>query len=131
VSKEVAEAILKFDKTIGIHPPSDGASLSELLQAKAICLTGTSADDLVVKGDSPMTGADNDWFWIVLHAHSHPKAVLWVGGNGVYVTHHVTSGYRDLVATWSSAAGYTLTWKYRFDGEKYVLYQKTEKNWKR
>jgi hypothetical protein len=130
VSEEVAEAILRFDKTIKIHPPPDGANPSELFQAKPICLTRTSSDDLVVKGDFPMTGADNDWFWIVLHAHNRPKAVLWVAGNGVYVTHKVTRGYRDLFANWSSAAGYTLTWKYRFDGEKYVLYQKTEKNWK-
>jgi hypothetical protein len=37
---------------------------------------GTSGDvDLIVEGGSLMSGADNEWFWIVRSAHKNPSSI--------------------------------------------------------
>lgn len=99
---------------------------SQLFQAAEVHLRGLDEVDLVVQGFPPVSGADNTWFWIVLSARSTPKIALWTGGDSLEVMASRTNGYRNISCSWSSASGYTRKWKYHFNGEKYLLWKKTE-----
>jgi hypothetical protein len=130
VTREVADEIFRFSKTVGVQPLRTVTNPIEQFVSQPIDLRRDEKDDLLVKGQDAMTGADNDWFWIVLHASKHPKVVLWTGGNCVAISRHRTQGYPDILGNWSSAAGYTITSEYQFDADKYVLYKKAESHLK-
>jgi hypothetical protein len=86
-------------------------------------------DDLVL-GSGPLSGADNDWFWIVRRAGGHAEVILFAHTLSLELLRKQTNGYRDVRTIWSSAAGYTLTDIYRYDGSRYTRmheFTKTER----
>ncbi len=89
-----------------------------LFRATEVHLGSQAEADLLVIGVFPMSGADNDWFWLVRSADKQPTVVLWTGGNCVQVLRSRTNGLNDVRSTWSSGAG-SRTTTYRFDGRVY------------
>jgi hypothetical protein len=66
-----------------------------------------------------MTGADNDWFWLISSAHKKPHVILFVGGSSVEIELHSTRGYRDIISCFYTANS-TNKSAYRFNGQRYV-----------
>jgi hypothetical protein len=95
---------------------------SQLFIASEVHL-GKKQRALVVLGRSGMSGADNDWFWIVLPGN-HPRIVLWAGAYSLRFLLTRTNGLRDVETQWSSASEVS-TRLYKFDGGIYRLW--TEK----
>ena len=71
----------------------------------------------MVIGSVPMTGGDNDWFWIV-RQRPQPEIILFTGGNCLEILRGKTSGYSNVQSVWSSGRG-TETTVYKFDGRRY------------
>lgn len=67
-----------------------------------------------------MSGADNDWFWIVRSPLKQPKVILWCGGNSLELLDSKSGGYRDVRCTWSSASE-RVTRSYRYVKGRYRL----------
>lgn len=95
---------------------------TQLFRAAEVHLRAPEEIDLVVEGTLSMSGADNDWFWIVLSAQKNPRIVLFAGGNSLEVRGSRTNGYRDLRSDWSNPNG-TETRSYRFNGTRYELWK--------
>jgi len=105
----------------------DREGFVRLFKAVEIHPAGPKELDYLVLGLFPMTSADGDWFWLV-RAHSmHPQVLLFASGNGIELSRHRTNGYRNIRSVWSSAAGYTITRVYKFDGKKYRLWKEFQK----
>jgi hypothetical protein len=118
--KEVKE-VLEFASKEGRDNPS------QFFEAAKVHLRGSDEADLVVQGYPPVSGADNAWFWVVLLAHgATPRIVLWGHADSLEVMSSRTNGYRNIHCSWSSASGETIEWKYHFNGEKYILWKKTD-----
>jgi hypothetical protein len=73
---------------------------------------------LVVIGSPPISGADNDWFWVVRFAFTNPKVVLWEGANCISFDQGQTNGLHNISSSWASASERKEV-TYRFDGAKY------------
>jgi len=78
----------------------------------------------VVLGHSAMSGVDSNWFWIVRCLPGHSEVILFANGNGLEVLKTRTAGYKDIRTIWSSAAGYSITTVYRYDGIRYKFARK-------
>lgn len=79
---------------------------------------GAESDE-VVAGKFPMAGADCDWFWLVRVVSGHAEVILFANGDSLELLVKRTNGYKDIRTSWGSAAGYTLTNIYRYDGSRY------------
>jgi hypothetical protein len=104
--------------------------LRGLFRVVRVHLTNTDEADWVVGGRFPMTAADGDWFWLVREANGQPKVVLFASGLSLELLTKQTADFKDVRTVWGSAAGYTLTNIYQFDGSRYRLvhaFTKTEK----
>jgi hypothetical protein len=112
---EAARSPLVYAKDLLSNP-------AKLFRGAEVHLDGSSEIDLVVIGITPMSGADNGWFWIVRSTPGNPKVLLWVGGNSIDVVEGRTNGYRDILSYWSNPNG-TSTRIYHFDGMKYKLWK--------
>ena len=99
----------------------DREKLRGLFLVVKIHLRNSVETDEVVLGKFPMTGADCDWFWIVRDMGDHAKVLLFDNAYGVYLLRSRTNGYREIASYWSSAAGYSITRLYRYDGTSYKL----------
>jgi len=100
----------------------------QLFRASEVHLEGSDEVDLVVAGVVPMSGADNDWYWVVLSPHTNPRIVLFAGCNTLELLGAKTNGYRNIRTSWSSASQ-TVVRSYRFDGKEYKLWkEKSSKN---
>ena len=53
-----------------------GEDPSKMFRAAEIRLSNSKETDLIVLGQDWMTGADNDWFWLVGSANKSPRVVL-------------------------------------------------------
>lgn len=93
--------------------------LRALFRVVEVHLADPEEIDAVVLGKPPMSGVDNDWFWIVRERGGRADVLLWAGGNGLSVLKRRTRGYKDISTTWSSAAGYSIETRYRYDGTVY------------
>jgi hypothetical protein len=106
ITRDVIEAIFQTEEgRLGAasltaeqrqHPES-------LFKAHVLHLGPGSEQDFIVMGSGPMSGADNDWFWIVRQTVSGPRAILWVGALGVSILRRSTHGLRDIESGWCSA----------------------------
>ena len=81
---------------------------------------------LVVLGIPPMTGADNDWYWVVRSPKKDPKVVLFSGGYFFEVMNTKTNGYKDIRGVWNSPSEEDTT-IYHFDGTGYKVWKKQSK----
>src|SRR5208283_2666829 len=95
---------------------------AQLFRAGETHLGGTDDVDLVVVGISPLSGADNSWFWVVSSARSAPRVVLWASGNYLEVLDTRTNGYRNIRSFWASAST-TKSSEYHFNGKEYTLWK--------
>jgi hypothetical protein len=101
---------------------SERAQPAQLFTASATHLGALGGRDFVVTGHGAMTGADNDWFWVVRSAYKNPNVVLFAGGNSLELMKARVNGYRDIKSVWSSPSE-TGTKIYRFNGVRYKLWQ--------
>ena len=116
--KEIANALSYVRK-----PPDP----SQYFEATTVHLHGATDADLLVRGVVPISGADNSWYWIVLHPQSDaPTVALWCAADSLEVMETATNGYKHIQCSWSSASGETIEWKYHFYGRKYVLWKATD-----
>jgi hypothetical protein len=108
----------------------DREQIRELFRVVQIHLATSDEIDWVVGGLFPMTSADGDWFWLVKQENGRPKVILFASGLYLALLSKRTMDFKDVRTGWSSAAGYTLTDIYHFDGTKYRLvhaFKKTDK----
>jgi len=94
--------------------------LADLFRAVEVHLSASEDTALVVRGVGWMSGADNDWFWIVRSPQQQPKVILWCGGNSLELLDSKSGGYMDVRCTWSSASE-TVTRSYRYVEGRYRL----------
>jgi hypothetical protein len=128
LSADVLKVLLKTKEAkMGLESPyrSKQSDPAQLFRAAEVHLSGPDEVDLVVSGKFPMSGADNEWFWVVRSAVKNPKVVLWAGGNSLELTDSRMHGYRDIHSWWSSP-NETSEQIYHFDGNKYNLWKE---NW--
>jgi hypothetical protein len=89
----------------------------------------TSSNDLayIVEGaGNPVTGGDNDWFWIVGTVASKPKVVLFCGALNLAIMPGAHNSLQDVRCTWESPGGDGFIEDYRFNGQRYVMFRKSE-----
>jgi hypothetical protein len=101
--------------------PADRTSVSKLLKGLIVHLRNEQQNDMIVRGDFPMSGGDNTWFWIVTSADSRPAA-FWVQGNGVTILGSRHNGYADIRTDWA-AGSHRATRIFRYDGHRYKLFR--------
>jgi hypothetical protein len=118
-TKEVEEALSHASREKQNNP------IKLFLGAK-IHLSTQARVDWVVKGVFPLSGADNDWFWIVSSVDNIPKVVLWTGCLSLEVRSSKTNGYRDIRSSWNSASSAADIKEYRFNGKKYILWKRSQ-----
>jgi hypothetical protein len=99
----------------------------KLFRSVPVHLTGSDQSDYLVLGKPPMSGADNDWFWIVRRGLSRTEVVLEAGGNCLELLKKRSDGYKDIRAMWGAASGLKITWIYNYDGAQYRLAHKYTK----
>ncbi len=99
------------------------ADAVRLFRATEVHLGPPNETDLLVAGIFPVTGADNDWYWVV-RSTPNPRVLLWVGCLSVKLLTRKTNGYRDVSTNWSSPQQ-DLDRVYRFDGSTYKLWKRT------
>jgi hypothetical protein len=106
--------------------PSERARIPKLLKGLAVHLASERQTDMIVRGDFPMSGGDNTWFWIITSADSKPVAT-WVQANTVTVLRSRHNGYRDVRTDWF-AGSHRDTQVFRYDGHSYKLYREKYKD---
>lgn len=102
----------------------------KLFTTVRIDLGDLQEEDYLVLSSFPLTGADCDWYWIVRNKNNHVQVIFFDNTNSMQILKHSTNGYHDLETAWSSAAGYTLTRIFKYDGNRYRMahnYHKTLK----
>ena len=109
------EAQLERQKLKGL----DRMDLRRRFSVVKIDLGVQNESDYVALGSDPMSGADCFWFWIVRSVNGEARVILFANAYTLELLKESTNGLRDIRTVWSSAAGYTLTDIYRFDGVKY------------
>jgi len=108
----------------GLDFASDGElrDPSQLFVASEVHLGQNQNRALVVLGRSAMSGADNDWFWIVLREGNHARVVLWAGAYSLQLMSHRTNGLRDITTFWDTALE-SFTRVYKYNGKAYRLWR--------
>jgi hypothetical protein len=94
-----------------------------VLKGTNVHLTDSHLHFFLVMGLPPMSGADNTWFWIVRLSENKATILLFTGAICIDIGRTSTSGYRDVVTTWSSPST-TVTETYKYNGSSY-------KSWRR
>lgn len=105
----------------------DREGLRRKFSVVKVHLSDSSEEDEVVLGSDPMSGADNDWFWIVRRLLGRTRVVLFAGGLSVELLNSRTLGYKNIRTSWSAASGLTITCIYHYDGTRYRLVHKYTK----
>jgi hypothetical protein len=100
---------------------SDRLNVAKLFKGLTVHLRNQSQQDMIVRGDPPMSGGDNTWFWIVTSVNNHPFA-FWVQGNGVTILRTSHHRYADIQTDWA-AGSHRATRVFRHNGKHYKLYQ--------
>lgn len=102
--------------------------LAGLFIAVRIDLSGPPNEDFLVLGRFPMSGGDCGWFWIVHSVRNHPRVILFAHTDSVELRRSSANGLKIIQTEWWSAAAYSITEIYRFDGVRYRLVRKVEKD---
>lgn len=96
---------------------------SHLFRGMKVRLSDSPDVFFLVIGDSPMSGADNTWFWVVRQSDRGASILLWAGANCLNIKKSSTHGFRDIETEWSSASQ-TIAETYVYDGKAYRLQQR-------
>lgn len=105
----------------------DRERLRRIFKVVKVHLSDSSEEDEVVLGSDPLSGADNNWFWIVRRLRGHAQAILFANGLSLELLNSRTSGYKNIRTSWSAASGLTITCIYHYDGTRYRLMHKYTK----
>lgn len=119
----VVAAILKTEEgreSFDELEPADRFNVAKLFKGLTVHLRDQSQQDMIVRGDPPMSGGDNTWFWIVTSVKKHPFA-FWVQGNTVTILGTSHHGYADIRTGWA-AGSHKATRVFRYDGSHYKLF---------
>ena len=100
---------------------AERAGVSKLWKGLTVHLRNQQQIDMIVRGDFPMSGGDNTWFWIVTSADNHPVA-FWVQGNVVTILRSRHHGYADIRTDWAAGSN-RATRIFRSDGRRYKLFR--------
>jgi hypothetical protein len=73
-----------------------------------------------------MGGADAPWFWIVRFNRTKPKVIFFTFANEFQILKTANNGYPD-IRSLAFAGGVTYTNIYHYDGERYRLVHKYQK----
>jgi hypothetical protein len=98
----------------------DRESLRKLFTVARVDLGNAKEEDYIALGTQPMSGADNNWFWIVRVVEGKAKVILFTNGLAVRVLPHKTNGYYDIEESWAGNIG-EITRVYRYIGTAYKL----------
>jgi hypothetical protein len=94
--------------------------LGQFFGGSQIKLGRSGISALLICGKGLMSGADNDWYWIVATPYTHPRVVLFEGTDALSLLRRYHNGYQDIESWWGVAAG-SHEKTFRFNGSKYVL----------
>lgn len=114
---QAADALAKLDRE----------ELRKTFSVVKVHLSDSTEDDEVVLGSDPMSGADNDWFWIVRRLPDRAQVVLFANGLSLELLDTRTLGYKNIRTSWGAASGLTITCIYQYDGTRYQLAHKYTK----
>jgi hypothetical protein len=117
-TKEASETFAEME-------PADRTGIPNLFKGLPVHLRSKQQKDMIVRGDPPMSGGDNVWFWIVTSIDSHPSAI-WVQGNTVTILRVRHHGYADIRTGWA-AGSHSATRIFRNDGRRYKLFREDYK----
>ncbi|HEX8713694.1 MAG TPA: hypothetical protein VF730_17595 [Terracidiphilus sp.] len=101
--------------------------LRKIFSVVKIRLSDSNEVDEVALGHDPMSGADNDWFWIVRRSPGRPKVILSANGLSLELLDSRTLGYKNIRTFWSAPSGVSITCIYHYDGKQYRLVHKYTK----
>ncbi len=101
--------------------PAERAGVSKLWKGLPVHLRSQQQVDMIVRGDFPMSGGDNTWFWIITSVNYHPVA-FWVQGNVVTILRSRHHGYADIRTDWAAGSN-RATRIFRSDGRRYKLFR--------
>jgi len=104
----------------------DRDDFAQLFKAVAIHLGGPKEIDYVVMGEFPMGGADAPWFWIVHSSPTPTKVIFFTFANGFEILRTQNNGYPNIRSN-SWAGGIQYTNIYHYDGQRYILAHKYQK----
>jgi hypothetical protein len=90
------------------------------LQGVRIHLSDSGGHAYLVSGTTPMTGADNRWYWLVQESEQKATVLLFVATGCVHIGSETSHGYRNVQTTWE-VPGRKVVREYRFDGQTYKL----------
>lgn len=99
------------------NPGEDGNSL---FNAFPVNLSTGEEKDYVVVGKNRLTGADNDWFWVVRSISPRPHVVFFCSALTVGVLSSAHNSLQDIRCMWESPGGDGDIDDFQFDGRKYV-----------
>lgn len=109
------------------NPGKDG---NDLFHGFSVNLSRTEEKDYIVVGNPQpgaiVSGADNDWFWVVHSSQSGPHIVLFCGALTVSVLPQTHNSLQDIRCAWESPGGDGFIHDYRFNSQRYVLFKKAE-----
>jgi hypothetical protein len=105
----------------------DREELRKLFSVVEVHLAGSEEADEVVLGHVPLSGADNDWFWIVRRQDGHTRVILFANGLSIELLNSRTLGYKNIRTLWGAASGLTITCLYHYEGKRYRLVHKYSK----
>jgi hypothetical protein len=92
---------------------------SSWFSAARVHLDKSNAQDLVILGEGPLTGANVIRFWIFRDTGHGYELVLRAAGHDLHVKQHRSNGYRD-IETASVTMMQFNSELFRFDGKRYV-----------
>lgn len=95
------------------------------LQGLPVRLTDSGGRAYLVGGSTPMTGADNRWYWLVQQTGQNARILLHVTTGCVLVSSKTSHGYRNVQTAWQ-VPGRQVLREYRFDGHAYQLHSEHE-----
>ena len=113
-------ALLRTKLVREMLPDSRVNDPSELFQGTSLRLGRGDQTALLICGMGAMTGADNNWYWIVDAPYTHPHVVLFEGSGRLTIVNRFHHGYKDIESGWAVAAQ-SAEKTFHFDGTKYVL----------
>jgi hypothetical protein len=101
--KGVADAVIRFQFKQSLSKLDDVGQFEQNLQALPIEFGLPHERDYIVLGRGPgLTGADNDWFWLVRMLPSGPRVVLWLHCLNFAFDKGRTHGLLNLSNEWNS-----------------------------
>jgi hypothetical protein len=98
----------------------DRESQRKVFRVAQVDLGDAEEKDFIAVGSKPMTGADNEWFWIVRVRQGRASVLLFTGALSVSILPHKTNGRHDISSFWTMGAN-ELFRRYGYNGTVYKL----------